>query len=142
MSELKQEIMQILKQPILGSLATITDEQKPWVRYVILFTDDEMKIRVATFLNARKVQQIKANPEVHLCCGVNDIENWQTYLQIQGHATITTDQKEKDNLWDPHFAEIFTGPDDPNYMVIIIEPYRIEYYQIGKAEPRIWEKAN
>jgi general stress protein 26 len=106
----------------------------------MIITDDNMNIRFATFLNSRKVEQIKENPEVHLCCGVADMQNWQNYLQIQGKATLSTDPKEKQALWNPELEQIFSGSDDPNYGVIIIEPYRIEYYEMGKLEPEIWKR--
>lgn len=140
MSNLEEKILQIIKQPNLANLATITPDGKPWTRYVMVIADDNMNIRCATFLSARKIEHIKTNSEVHLCCGVTDMQNWQNYLQIQGKATISTDAKEKEALWNPELAQIFSGPDDPNYGVIIIEPYRIEYYQMGKFEPEIWEQ--
>lgn len=139
MSDIKQKIMQMLKQPVLGSFATVDENQKPWTRYVVIFTDENMKMRVATFINSRKIKQIQANPEVHLCCGVNDLNDWNEYLQIQGRATIDTSLEEKAKLWNPHFAEIFKGPDDPDYAIIIIEPYKIERYEIGKDEPEVWQ---
>ena len=35
-------------------------------------------------------------------------------------------------------SDIFEGPDDPNYGVIIVKPYRIEYCTPGSFEPEVW----
>ncbi|MGD9153869.1 MAG: pyridoxamine 5'-phosphate oxidase family protein [Gammaproteobacteria bacterium] len=140
MPSLKQKILQIIQKPNLANFATITPDGKPWTRYVMIITDDNMNIRFATFLNSRKVKQIKENPEVHLCCGVTDMQDWQNYLQIQGKAILSTDQKEKQAIWNPELAQMLSGPDDPSFGVIIIEPYRIEYYEMDKLEPEIWKR--
>ena len=140
MPDTKQKILQIMQQPILANFATITPDGKPWTRYAMIIADDNMNIRFATFVNSRKIKHIEANPEVHLCCGVTDMGNWQSYLQIQGKATLNSDSKEKHSFWNPELKQFFSGPGDPNYGVIIIEPYRIEYYDIDKFEPEIWEQ--
>ena len=36
MSDLKERILKILQQPQLAALATITQDGKPWVRYVMV----------------------------------------------------------------------------------------------------------
>lgn len=58
------------------------------------------------------------NPEVHLTTGVKSIETAESYLQIQG---------------------VFSGPDDPNYCVCRITPYRIEYHKMGPVPAEVWE---
>ena len=35
-------------------------------------------------------------------------------------------------------APIFSGPDDPNYGVLEITPYCIEYCTVGSHEPEVW----
>ena len=35
--------------------------------------------------------------------------------------------------------DVVKGPDDPNYGVVIIHAYRIEFCQSG-AEPEVWER--
>ena len=59
MAELKDQIFEILKKPQLTSLATITEEGKPWVRYVMMMTAEDMTMSFATVVQARKVAQIK-----------------------------------------------------------------------------------
>ena len=139
MTELKSEILNIINKPTLANLATITEDGKPWTRYVMMIADDNLTIRCATFVGARKVAQIQKNPEVHLTCGVTNPEERGPYLQIQATATFTNAEKDRHEFWNDHLSMIFTGPDDPNYGILIIKPYRIEIMEPGKFEPKVLE---
>lgn len=138
-TELKKKIMAKLTGPTLCSLATLTEDGRPWVRYVTPFADENLTIWMATFLGSRKVSQIKKNPEVHLTTGVTTPDSAESYLQIQGRAEILTDEKTKRTVWFDQLQNIFSGPDDPNYAVCKITPYRIEYQSLGMVPPEVWE---
>jgi general stress protein 26 len=139
LEELRNRIMNIIGRPFIASLATVTDDGRPWTRYVMGVGSEDMTIRFSTFLGARKVGQIEKNPEVHMTCGVLDPMNWEHYLQIEGRAEITTEKAEKDAFWNDQIAEIFDGPDDQNYAVVIVKPYRIELNSRGSYTPEVWE---
>lgn len=139
MSDLKQRIIDILRQPQLASLATVLGDAKPWVRYVFCVGREDMSIRFATLADSRKLVQIKHNAEVHLTCGVSDPADIRVYLQIQGRAELATDQAERDNFWKDSLRTYFEGPDDPNYAVVIIFPYRIELCTPGLHTPEVWD---
>jgi len=138
MSDLQERILKILQQPQLAGLATITPDGKPWVRYVMTVGAPDLTIRCATFVNARKVKQIQRNPEVHLTCGVTDPRNMAPYLQVQGRAALSTSKEVCHAFWSDMLAPIFSGPDDPNYGVLEIKPYYIEYSSLGTFEPEVW----
>lgn len=140
MSDLKQKILDIITKPQLAGFATLTREGVPWVRYVVTVGDDSLNIRFASFVESRKVLQVKENPEVHLTCGVNSFENITPYLQIQGRARVTTSSEERHGFWSDMLAPIFEGPDDPDYCVVVVEPYRIEYCTPDSFEPEVWQK--
>ena len=74
MSDLKAKIIEKMKTHTLASFATVTEERKPWTRYVVISADEEMNIWFATFKGSRKVSQIATNPEVHLTLGVGDMQ--------------------------------------------------------------------
>ena len=137
--EMKQKILAKIQGPTLSVLSTVTEEGKPWGRYVTPFADESLTLWMATFVHSRKVGQIKKNPEVHLTTGVTNMEGAESYLQIQGRAEILTDDETKKSVWFDHLANIFSGPDDPNYCVCKITPYRIEYQTMGMADTEIWE---
>jgi general stress protein 26 len=138
MDDLKERILAIIRTPQLAGLATINDEGMPWVRYVMIVGSEDMTVRLATFINARKVGQIAANPDVHITCGVSSLTEMKPYVQIQGKAELVTTADEKQGFWNPGLANIFKGPDDPDYGVLIVKPYRIEYNIPGDMTPKIW----
>jgi general stress protein 26 len=138
MATLKDHILEIMGRQHLASLATVTDEGKPWVRYVIARGDGDLNLRFACFLDSRKVSQIKKNPEVHLTCGVTSPQTAESYLQVQGRAEVATDETERDAFWKEELRRYFGGPDDPNYCVVKVVPYRIEYMAPGSMDPEVW----
>ena len=139
MSDLKAKILEKMKTHTLASFATVTDERKPWTRYVVISADDQMNIWFATFKGSRKVIQITDNPEVHLTLGVDHLQNAISWLQVEGRAEILEDDETKRSVWYDMLEPIFTGPDDPNYVVCKVKPYRIEYYMMNMPKPEIWE---
>lgn len=138
MSDLKEKILKIIREPHLASLATVTEDGKPWVRFVAPTGDEELTLRFASFLNSRKVSQIRRNPEVHLTSGATGLESADSYLQIQGRAEIVTDESARKAYWKDELKRYFSGYDDPNYCIVLIRPYRIEYMEAGSMEPLVW----
>jgi general stress protein 26 len=138
MSGIKEKIIEKMKEHTLASLATITEDNKPWARYVIITADEQMNIWFATFEGSRKTRQIAGNPEVHLTLGVTEVQTAASWLQIQGHAEILKDAETKNAVWYDLLTSIFTGPDDPNYVVCKVTPYRIEYFMMNQREPEVW----
>ncbi len=139
MSELKKRITDGLKDLQLANLATLAADGVPWTRYVMVAGDDELTLRCATFLAARKVGQIKQNPEIHLSCGVLNPMEMKPYYQVQGTAEVLTGEAERHAFWNPSLQSIFSGPDDPNYAVVVIKPYRIELWTPPGMEPEVLE---
>lgn len=139
MQSLKTRILRLFKTPQLSVLATVTGDGKPWARYVMATADEDLTIRCATFIQARKVAQIEQQPEVHLTCGVTNPMTDKAYLQIQGRAVLTADKDERHRFWTSQLDHVFDGPDDPNYGVLVITPYRIEFCTAGSYEPEVWE---
>lgn len=139
MSDLKAKILAKMNQPTLASFATLTEDGKPWVRYVTPWADENLIIRFATYNGSRKVAQVKKNPEVHITLGVTDPLSAQSYVQIQGKAQIKTDEKSRQAVWFEQLKNYFSGPDDPNLAVVEITPYHIEYMSMGSMQPEVWE---
>jgi len=140
MSDITAKIKEVLNGPQLASLATITEDGKPWVRYVMVFADDDLTLRTATFLGSKKVSHIKKNADVHLTCGVSSLQEMKPYLQIQARGEISTDPEEKKALWNDGLKTYFSGPDDPNFAVLKSVPYRIELQDMTSMEPKVWER--
>ncbi len=137
MNELRQKIAEVLRGPQLASLATVTEDGKPWVRYVVVVADAALALRFATYASSRKVAQIRLHPEVHLTCGVASLNDSKPYLQIQGRAKVTADERERKAFWSDMLAAYFKGPDDPEYVVVLVKPYRVEYLGVGALSPEV-----
>ena len=138
MTELQTKIVDIIEGADCASLATVSEDGKPWVRFVIPKISDDLTLCVATFASSRKIQHIARNPEVHLTAGKGNPPE-MAYLQIQGRAEVTDDKGERDALWTESLGMYFQGADDPEYRVLIIRPYRIEVNIPGSPTPEIWE---
>ena len=139
MRDLQDKILQKINEHTLASFATITEDGKPWTRYVVVKADDQMNIWFATFKNSRKIHHIKNNPEVHLVLGVSDPQTAVSWLQVQGRAEIFENAETKKDIWYDLLGSIFSGPDDPNYVVCKVTPIRIEYYTMNVPKPEIWQ---
>jgi general stress protein 26 len=137
---LKDKILAIIGQPVLGSLATVTPEGKPWTRYVVPQADADLIVHFSTFVGSRKIAHLRGNPEVHLTVGHNTLSNMgQPYLQIAGRAEVSVDPAIKQKYWHDELKAYFSGAGDPNYCVVLIKPYRIEYQTFESQTPEVWE---
>lgn len=139
MSDLKQRIYTLAKEPQLLSLATITEDGKPWVRYVVGQADQELALRFCTSLCSDKIRHMRRDPNVHVAMGAKDIMTTKEWLQVEGVAEISTAQAERDAFWRDNLKAYFKGPDDPNYCVVIIKPSRIEFASMASMTAEIWQ---
>lgn len=139
MSDLRQRIFEAAKDLQLINFATVTEDGKPWVRHVVGKADDALVFRFCTHLETRKVAQIRNNPSVHISLGAKDPETAQNWMQVQGTAEISTDSGERRAFWFDELKNFFTGPDDPNYCIVIVRPSRIEFGTMGSMTPEVWE---
>ena len=139
MNDLRNKIHSKMRTLTLASVATVTADGKPWCRYVVVKGDEDLNIWFATFKGSRKTQHIQQLDEVHLNLGVADMQTAASWIQIQGRAQILDDAETKRTVWYSMLEPIFNGPDDPNYVVCKVTPYRIEYYTMNRRQPEVWE---
>lgn len=139
MNDLKQRIFDLAKEPQLLNLATITEDGKPWVRYMVGSADQDLAIRFCTSLCSDKIRHIRQNPNVHVSMGAKDIMTTKAWLQIEGLAEISTAKAERDAFWYDGLKAYFTGPDDPNYCVVIVKPSRIELASMEVMGAEVWQ---
>ena len=64
----------------------------------------------------------------------------EAYLQIEGSAEFVTDKSERDAFWHDTLKRYFSGPDDPNYGVVIVKPTRIELNTVKDHKTEVWER--
>lgn len=146
MDNLQKRIIEVFRRPsafdipsIICAVATVSKEGKPKVRYVQAAIGDDFKIRFAAFNNSRKISEIKQNPNVSLSCG-HMYPKIEVYLQIDAQAKVTDSLIEKEKMWYKPLQHVFTGTNDPNYVVVILEPSRIEVFGPSMKNPEVWQK--
>lgn len=139
MSDLQQRIFELAREPQLLNLATITEDGKPWVRYMVGQADHDLSIRFCTSLDSDKIRHMRHNPNVHVSMGAKDVMTTKAWLQIEGTAEISTAKDERDAFWYDGLKAYFQGPDDPNYCVVIVRPSRIELASMESMSAEIWQ---
>lgn len=138
MPDLKGRIYSVAKDLQLINFATVTEDGKPWVRYVMGKADDHLVLRFCAHSGTRKIGQIRKNPHVHISLGVSSLETARHWLQIEGVAEISTARDERHAFWFDELKNYFSGPDDPDYRIIIVKPSRIEFGTMGNRKPEVW----
>lgn len=125
MSDLEQRILAHAQGLQLVSVATITESGTPWVRFVAGRMQPDLSLWFSTYLDSRKIAQIRANPLIHATLGAHDFTA-KSWLQIAGTAEISTTIQDRKECWFDGLRAYISGIDDPNYGVVKIIPKRIE----------------
>ena len=140
MSDLKEKIFEAAKELQLVNFATVTEDGKPWVRYVMAKADNDLVFRFCSRLDTKKIRHIKNNPNVHISLGVTSLETAKNWLQVEGKAETSTDKNERHAFWFDELKNFFKGPDDPAYCIVIVKPSRIELGTMGSMQHEVWEQ--
>ena len=130
-AEVQKEVWNLLKPSQCVYLATAEGDQ-PRVRPVTLL-DIDRRFWIATGRRSAKARQILRNPNVEFClpltetCGTG-------YLRIAGVATAEEDSETRRRIGDQisFLREYWSGPDDPNVILIRITRVEIEYLKPGE----------
>ena len=142
MSDVIRRILDALQaEPaFLCALATMTEDGRPSVRTMRATIGEDLTIRCPTFLGTAKVAEVRSQPYVHVTCGSTDSGRPGSYFRIEGCAEIRTEPDDRRLAWNDRLEKWFSGPDDPNYAVVRIEPRRIACFGIGGGpETQVWE---
>lgn len=140
MENLKQRIIDLAKDLQLLSLATLTEDGRPRVRYVVGKADPSLTFRFSTHLDSAKVRQLTNQPAVSVTTGATGVRA-QSWLELEGSARVSTSDAERRAFWFSGLGAYFSGVDDPNYCIVIIEPSRIALRSMSQALPDVWQPA-
>jgi general stress protein 26 len=131
--QLKKKMMDMLDESGVGTLATIRNS-KPFSRFMLFFHED-LTIYAATNKNTHKVEDIEANPYVHILLGL-DVKNTNgEYFEIEAKANIDSSLESRRKFWDEKLRDWLSGPDDPNYVLLKLEPEHIRYFSKAGEGP-------
>lgn len=88
--------------------------------------DDHGNLWFLSAIDSRKNHEIHADPSVRLFFQGSPHSD---FMELRGHASITTDKAHIDELWEPIVKTWFTqGKDDPRITVIKVTPTEGYYW--------------
>jgi general stress protein 26 len=85
-------------------------------------------IYFATQRDSGKVDELEKDPRVFLGYANSTGSDWAT---VNGSAKIIDDKALNKRLWQPIWKNWFSGPDDPNLVMIAVQPETAEYWDQG-----------
>ena len=148
-ADIEEEFTARVSRIVWCTVATVDRQGRPRTRILHPMWESSTGW-IATGRHSLKEKHIAANP--HISVSYWDQEHEQVYVDAK--AKWEDDQTEKVRIWellkntpapygyDP--AMIWqAGPDDPEYGVLKLTPWRIELYAlkdlITQAEPQVWK---
>ncbi len=133
----KKTALKILKESSVGTMATI-QQNKPHTRYMTFFSD-EFTLYTATSKQTQKVDELEGNPHTHILIGYDGEGFGDDFLEIEGTVTISDDESLKEKIWNEHMKPWFSGPEDPDLVILKVEPVTIRLMNKKGEEPHIIE---
>jgi general stress protein 26 len=132
---LEDKITRVIEGLHVAAVATVADGE-PAVRFMSIEGFDSLMLVGATMKGSRKISQIRRNPNVALSIWSGK-QYTDPYVVIQATAGIHEDLATKRKYWDHMKESYFKTPDNPEYVVLVFAPKRIEYYDMNGME--VWE---
>ncbi|MCM3638074.1 pyridoxamine 5'-phosphate oxidase family protein [Sporosarcina luteola] len=116
----KKTARKILDESYVGTMATV-QQGKPFSRYMTFFTED-FTLYTATSKKTDKVDELEQNPNTHILIGYDGEGFGDEYLEIMGTVTISDEESMKKKVWNEHMKPYFTGPEDPDLVILKVTP--------------------
>lgn len=128
----KQDVIDLIKDTGYGCLSTMEGNQ-PRVRPMLPYLTEDGNLLIAVLSRSRTIEQIKKNPLVEMCY----IDRKMWYARVTGKAQINTDMDKKQQAWDniPMLRQYFSGPEDPNFVLIEVETTQVEAMTPHENQP-------
>jgi len=120
MADERDKALKIIEKNNIGTMSTVSDD-KPVSRYMTFFNEGFILYTI-TDKRTHKVEDLETNPHVFILLGYDTGLLNKNYVEIAGQATITEDQSLIEHLWSPYMNLIFDGKDDPNIVILKIQP--------------------
>lgn len=118
--ELKEKVLKLISRHKYGVLSTV-ENNKPHSRYMTFYNED-FTLFTPTKLNQEKIEEIEKNDAVSVLLGYEGNGQSDEYVEISGVARLNKSQDLKSKIWEESFKQWFEGPEDPNFVLIQIQP--------------------
>ena len=138
--EFFSQVNEACKKAVWCAIATV-DGDKPRVR-IVHPTWEGDSLWFATGPESPKAKQLRDNPHVDIQYQVAPPDF--IHVMVRGTAELVTDQETKNRAWDVIDYDLTqfgsTGPDDPNFQPVRINPSRVELSEMfGSMNRRVWQ---
>ena len=135
-AETVKKAKKLVKDVVVGNLATVKGAE-PRVRPIAMKWVGEHELWFATSGGSRKVEQLQRNPAVEVCFH----DGQWNHVRLSGRAALTHDDADRRTLFKliPDLAKHFSGPTDPDYVLVKIAIKRIEHMDMGQVEYAVHE---
>lgn len=130
----KETARKILDESYVGTMATV-EQGKPFSRYMTFFNED-FTLYTATSRETDKVEELEKNPNTHILIGYDGDGFGDEYLEIMGTVTISDEDSLKEKVWNEHMKPYFTGPDDPDLVILRVTPESMRLMNKKGEEPK------
>lgn len=131
--QLKEEIVKVLEDVKVGTLATI-EGNKPHTRYMT-FLHDNLTLYTPTSKKTHKVDELEKNPYVHILIGYTGKGFGDSYIEVEASAAIREDKDLKEKFWRKEFEMWFDGPEDEDYVLLECKPGSVTLMNEGGKTP-------
>ncbi len=129
---MKSTVEKIFKESPVGTMATVKGN-KPHSRYMLFFHRG-LKLYTATNKDTDKTEEIEENPYTHILIGYEGEGFGDEYVEYQGKVSFNHSEELKKEFWNDDMKLYFDGPDDPEYLILEIEPLQVRLMN-KKGEP-------
>lgn len=136
-SELKDQILHILSESRIGTMATVS-RSKPHSRYMTFFNDG-LTLYTVTSRETHKAEELDQNPYTHILIGYDGKGFGDTYAEIEGKVSQSDSDEWRQKVWNDSLEPWFTGPDDPDLLVLKVSPLHIRLMNKKGEAPKTLE---
>ena len=130
----KKTARKILDESFIGTMATVQNG-KPFSRYMTFF-NDEFTLYTATSKQTDKVDELEDNPHTHILIGYDGDGFSDAYLEVMGTVQISDDEAVKEKVWNDQMKAWFSGPEDPNLVILKVTPESMRLMNKKGEEPQ------
>jgi general stress protein 26 len=118
--DLKEKAIKIISDHKTGVLSSV-ENNKPHTRYMT-FYNDNLTLYTPTKRDTEKIEEVEKNPAVSVLLGYEKNGQSDAYVEITGTANINDSQELKNKYWDESYKKWFDSSEDPNYVLLQIQP--------------------
>ena len=134
----REELRTVLEEFDTAMLVTKDDEGAPRARpMAVRQRQNDTALWFVTANETAKVEEIERDPMV---AAVFYRDRDRAWVSVSGRAALVRDAQRTKELWSPVMKAWFDSPDDPNILLIRVEPHHAEFYEPkGTKVGRIFE---